>query len=146
MYNTHPQISDQILRKKKNTYPGNTKFRITFRYLNMYISSQKFPQIFLYMFTTSCESFKLFEELGKKFFISNFYDSEISSPAKNGLSLTAPYSNVSSEIYNLFLLELLQYIGKMFKKSLNVYDAWFGFYSHFKKGTFDYPCIMRNRV
>ena len=24
----------------------------------------------------------------------------------------------------------------MFKKSLNVNDAWFGFYSHFKKGTF----------
>ena len=23
----------------------------------------------------------------------------------------------------------------MFKKSLNVNDAWFGFYSHFKKGT-----------
>ena len=27
----------------------------------------------------------------------------------------------------------------MFKKSLNVYDAWFGFYSDFKKGTFDPP-------
>ena len=23
----------------------------------------------------------------------------------------------------------------MFKKSLNVNDTWFGFYSHFKKGT-----------
>ena len=120
----------------------------------MYVSSQKFPQIFLYMFTTSCESFKLFEEVGKKFFISNFYDPEISScnfydleiSAKNGLSLTAPYSEVSSAIYNLFLPELLQYIGKMFKKSLDVYDAWFGFYSHFKKGTFDYPCIIRTRV
>ena len=28
---------------------SNTKFRITFRYLNMYVSTQKFPQIFLYM-------------------------------------------------------------------------------------------------
>ena len=51
------------------------------------------------------------------------------------MSLTAPYSEVSSAIYNLFLLELLQYIGNMFKKSLSVNDAWFGFYSHFKKGT-----------
>ena len=51
------------------------------------------------------------------------------------MSLTAPYTEVSSAIYNLFLSELLQYIGNMFKKSLNVSDAWFGFYSHFKKGT-----------
>ena len=29
----------------------------------------------------------------------------------------------------------------MFKKSLNVNDAWFGFYSHFKKGTFDYHMV-----
>ena len=115
----------------------------------MYVSSQKFPQIFLYMFTTSCESFKSFEEVGKKFFISNFYDPEISSPAKNGLSLAAPYSEVSSALTNLFLWELLQYIGNMFKKSLNVNDAWFGFYSHFKKGTFDYRiylCIIRTSV
>ena len=62
---------------------SNAKFRITFRYLNMYVSTQKFPQIFLYMSTRCCESFKSFGEVGKKFFISNFYDSEISSPAKN---------------------------------------------------------------
>ena len=61
------------------------------------------------------------------------------SPAKNGMSLTAPYSKVSSAIYNLFLSELLQYIGKIFKKSLSVYDAWFGFYGNFKKGTFGLP-------
>ena len=47
----------------------------------MYVSTQKSPQIFLYMSTTCCESFKWFEEVGKKFFISNFYDPEISSPA-----------------------------------------------------------------
>ena len=46
-----------------------------------------------------------------------------------------------------FISELLQYIGNMFKKSLNVNDAWFGFYSHFEKGTlhvhmnnFKIPC------
>ena len=49
--------------------------------------------------------------------------------------LTDLYSEVSPAIYNLFLSELLQFIGNMFKKSLNVNDAWFGFYSHFKKGT-----------
>ena len=27
----------------------------------------------------------------------------------------------------------------MFKKSLNVYDTWFGFYGDFKKGTFGLP-------
>ena len=68
----------------------------------MYVSTQKFPQIFLYMSTTCCESFKSFEYVGKKFFISNFYYPEISSPAKYGMSLTAPYSEVSSAIYNLF--------------------------------------------
>ena len=36
----------------------------------MYVSTQKFPQIFLYMSTTCCKSFKSFEEVGKKFFIS----------------------------------------------------------------------------
>ena len=51
--------------------------------------------------------------------------------------LTAPYSEVSSALTNLFLSELLQYIGNMFKKCLNVNDAWFGFYSHLKKGPFD---------
>ena len=30
-------------------------------------------------------------------------------------------------------------MGNMFKKSLNVYDAWFGFYGDFKKGTFGLP-------
>ena len=45
--------------------------------------------------------------------------------------LTAPYSEVSTAIYDLFLSELLQYIENMSKKSLNVNDAWFGFYSHF---------------
>ena len=38
----------------------------------MYVSTQKFPQIFLYMSTTCCESDKSFEEVGQKFFIS-FY-------------------------------------------------------------------------
>ena len=38
-------------------------------------------------------------------------------------------------MYNLLLSELLQYIGNMFQKSLNVYDTWFGFYGNFKKGT-----------
>ena len=105
----------------------------------MYVSTQKFPQIFLYMSTTCCESFKSFGEVRKKFFISNFYDPEISSPAKNGMSLTAPYTEVSSPIYNLFLPELLQYIGNMFKKSLNPYDTCFGFYGNFRKGTFGLP-------
>ena len=48
----------------------------------MYVLTQKLPQIFLYMSTTCCESFKSFGEAGKKFFISNFYDPEISAPAK----------------------------------------------------------------
>ena len=73
LYTTHPCIiltpkfQTKFWEKKKNTYLGNIKFRITFWYLNMYVS-QKFPQISLYMFTTSCESFKSFEEVGIKFF------------------------------------------------------------------------------
>ena len=51
---------------------GNTKFRITFRYLNMYVSTIKLPQIFLYMSTKCCESFKSFGELGKKFLLATF--------------------------------------------------------------------------
>ena len=62
----------------------------------MYVSTQKF---FLHMSTT-CESFKSFREVGKVFF-SNFYDPEISSPAKNSMILTAPYSEVSSALTNL---------------------------------------------
>ena len=68
----------------------------------MYVSTQKLPQIFLYVSITCCESFKAFGEVGKKFFISNFYDSEISSPSKNSIILTAPYSEVSSALTNLF--------------------------------------------
>ena len=58
------------------------------------------------MSTTCCENFKSFEEVGKKYFISNFYDPEISSPAKNSMILTAPYSEVSSEIYNIFFIRV----------------------------------------
>ena len=54
------------------------------------------------MSTTCCESFKSFGEVGKKFFISNFYDPEISSPEKNSMILTAPYSEVPSALTNLF--------------------------------------------
>ena len=45
---------------------GNTKFRITFQHLKMYVSTQKLSQIFLYMPTTCCESFKAFGEIGEK--------------------------------------------------------------------------------
>ena len=38
----------------------------------MYVSAQNFPQIFLHMPTTCCESFKSFEEVGKKFFLATF--------------------------------------------------------------------------
>ena len=67
----------------------------------MYVSTQKFPQIFLYMSTTCCESFKSFGEVGKKIFI-NFYDPEISAPEKNSMIFTAPYSEISSAMTNLF--------------------------------------------
>ena len=71
---------------------SNTKFRITFRYLNMYVSTQKLPQIFLYIPITCCESFKSFGVVGKKFFISNFYDPEILAPAKNSMNLPGFYA------------------------------------------------------
>ena len=72
-----------------------------------------------YFYTCLLHVVKVPSHFGKQekcFFISNFYDPEILSPAKNGMSLTAPYSEVSSAIYNLFLPELLHYIGNMFKK------------------------------
>ena len=53
-------------------------------------STQKLPQIFPYMSTTCCESFKSLGEVGKKFYISIFYDPKISSPAKNSMIFTAP--------------------------------------------------------
>ena len=46
------------------------KFKLFFRYLKMYVSTQKLAQIFLYMSTTCCESFKSFGEVGKKFFFT----------------------------------------------------------------------------
>ena len=35
----------------------------------MYVSTQKLAQVFLYMSTTGCESFKSFGEVGKKFLL-----------------------------------------------------------------------------
>ena len=46
---------------------GNPKFEITFRYLNMYVSTQKFPQTFLYRSKKYCKKFKSFGELEKKY-------------------------------------------------------------------------------
>ena len=54
------------------------------------------------MSTTCCESFKPFGEVGQKFFLSNFYDPKNSSPAKNSMILTDPYSEISSALTNLF--------------------------------------------
>ena len=68
----------------------------------MYVSTQKLAQIFLYMSTTCCESFKSFKELGKKIFSNKFLPEAISPSAKNGMILTANYSEVSSAIYNFF--------------------------------------------
>ena len=53
--------------------------------------------------------------------------------------LTTQFSEVSSAIYNLFLSELVQYIGNIFKKSLSVYDTYFGFYGDLKKSTLRLP-------
>ena len=50
---------------------GNGKFRITFRYLNIYVSIQKFPQTFIYRSKKYCERFKSFGELGKKYSPTN---------------------------------------------------------------------------
>ena len=76
------------------------------------------------MSTTCSKSFKSFGEVGKKFFISNFYDPEISSPA---MILTAPYSEVSSAPTNLFYQSYYPIYREHVQKSLNVNDAWFGF-------------------
>ena len=56
---------------KKDNAPINLVYgihMITFRYLNMYVPTQKLPQIFLYMSTKCCESFTSFGQLGKKIF------------------------------------------------------------------------------
>ena len=50
--------------------------------------------------------------------------------------LTAPYSEVSSAMTNLFYQSYSDISGTCSKKSLNVNDTWFGFYRHLKKGTF----------
>ena len=71
----------------------------------MYVPTQKLPQIFLYMSTKCCESFKSFGQLGKKIFISNFYDSKISPPAENSMTLIALSSEVSSALTNLFFFQ-----------------------------------------
>ena len=81
---------------------GNPKFSITFRYLNIYVSTQKFPQNFLYRSKKYCKSFKSFRELGKKIISNKFLQVAISPSAKNSMILTAPYSEVSSAMTNLF--------------------------------------------
>ena len=109
------------------------KIQTFFRCLNMYGSTQKFPQIFLYMSTTCCESFKSFGEVGKKFFISNFYDPKILSPAKNGMSLTAVYSEVSSAITNLFYQSYFNIWGTCSKKVWMYMMLGLGFVAILKK-------------
>ena len=66
---------------------------------------------------------------------------------KKNKILTAPYPEVSSAIYNLFFIRVTPIYREHVQKSLNVNDAWFGFYSHFKKATlhvhmnkFKIPC------
>ena len=95
---------------------GNPKFSITFPYLNIYVSTQKSPQTFLYRLKKYCKSFKSFGELGKKIFSIKFFQVAISPSAKNRMILTAPYSEVSSAITNLFLSVTSIYGGHVQKK------------------------------
>ena len=53
-------------------------FKLFFGYLNMYVSTQKLAQIFLYMSATCCESFKSFGEVGKKFFLHGVFFTPVS--------------------------------------------------------------------
>ena len=80
-----------------------------------------------------CKSFKSFAELGKKIFSNKFLPEAILPSAKNSMILTAPYSGVSSPMTNLFYQSYSNILGTC-SKILNLNDAWFGFYSHFKKG------------
>ena len=65
---------------------GNPKFSITFRYLNIYVSTQKFPQNFLYRSKkNTVKIFKSFGELGKKIFSNKFLPVAISPSAKNSM-------------------------------------------------------------
>ena len=118
---------------------GNAKFRITFRYLNIYVSIWKYPQIFLYMSTKYCESFKSFGELGEKFLLATFMTPKFRHLQKitwiylSSTQFWSPQHWLNTDCI------LCQYIENTFKKSLNVYDTWFGFYIHFKKVTFVLP-------
>ncbi len=47
--------------------------------------------------------------------------------------LTAPYSEVSLPMTNIFYQSYYNILDKL-SKILNENDAWFGFFSHFNKG------------
>ena len=46
------------------------------------------------------------EKQDTSFYICNYYDPEISAPAKNSMILTAPYSEVSLAMTNLFFIRV----------------------------------------
>ena len=73
----------------------------------------------------------------KKIFSNKFLQVAISPLAENSMILTAPYSEVSPAIYNLFFIRVSpiyrEHIQKKFSKKI------LGFYSHFKKGTLMLP-------
>ena len=50
----------------------HVKFGMILQYLNIYVSTQKYRQPFIYRSIKYCESFKSFGELGKKIFTNNF--------------------------------------------------------------------------
>ena len=94
-----------------------------------------------------CKRFKSFGELGKKIFTGKFLPVAILPSAKNSMTLTALYLGlISLALTNIFLSKLLQYIGNMFQKNLNVNDTWFGFYSHFKKVIFCFTILVSSGV
>ena len=71
---------------------------------------------FLYRSKKYCKSFKSFRELGKKIFSNKFLQMAISPSAKNGMILTAPYSEVSSAITDLFYQSYFNTWGTCSKK------------------------------
>ena len=92
-----------------------------------YTVKKKTAKVSSHLGIKSFQPLCIFGELGKKIFSNKFLPVAISPSAKNSRFWLPPTQRS---------LQQWLYIGKMFKKSLNVNDTRFGFYSHFKKGTF----------
>ena len=93
----------------------------------MYVSTQKLAQIFLYMSTTCCKSFKSFGEVGKNFFYMGHFHPSVRL-ARYRVSIRITVKQVLIYFFTSYLMSLAFFFSKFFENFIFLFLVLFSWY------------------